>query len=267
MSALIEIPPSSDATAAVVSSLPGGRWNRHRGCWTARRSPAAAARLVDAGLADLDEETRREADSFRRMEAFRESIRDGSADLPPIPRSKIEPWRHQIEAYHWVRSGRSVLNMGMGLGKSKVVVDAVCNGDDETVLVLCPKAVLGVWRREFSLWSTRSYTLHVADRGTTAKKAEAIRHFLTTRSGLRIVVANYESASTGKLAELLLKTTWSRVVLDESHRVKTGTTRVGRFAVTLCQAAGTADLLSGTFLAQNPLDGFNQLRCLDEGVF
>ena len=70
-------------------------------------------------------------------------------EKPPI--RKTDPWAHQDEPYHFIISRvASMLAMSMGTGKTKVVIDAICNSPDVSkVLVICPLPVMPVSPREF----------------------------------------------------------------------------------------------------------------------
>ncbi|MEI8258970.1 MAG: response regulator, partial [Deltaproteobacteria bacterium] len=80
-------------------------------------------------------------------------IRAGdSGALPAIPCTKTKAWRHQLQAY-WFAHDKpaAMLAMGMGTGKSKVVVDLIVNSEARTVLVIAPLSVVkSVWALEFS---------------------------------------------------------------------------------------------------------------------
>lgn len=178
-------------------------------------------------------------------------------------------WRHQLEAYWFSRDWEAtLLALEMGCGKSKVAVDLVNNWDCDDVLILCPKSVVGVWRREFNVHSFRPYDVHVCEKGTVKKKAEdADAHLHMSRIANRAIVINYESAWRPDFARFALSRNWDCVILDESHRVKAHNSKQSKFVAKLGQRARRRLCLTGTPMPHSPLDLFGQFRFLDPGVF
>jgi len=190
---------------------------------------------------------------------------------PPI--RKTDSWRHQLEAYRFAdshRDGGVMLAMAMGTGKSKVVVDAVCNRGYPRTLIICPKSVVPVWSREFAIHAGSSYKIHLATKGTTTHKLGNIRKFLlnTPRfSTAAIVVINYESAWRGELGKWFINQLWNCVVLDESHRVKGPTSKVSKWVWKLGRVAQCRMCLTGTPLPHSPLDAFSQYKFLNPAIY
>jgi SNF2 family DNA or RNA helicase len=155
-------------------------------------------------------------------------------------------------------------------GKSKVAVDLVVNWECKTILILCPTSVRGVWRREFERHAGRPITVCVLEKGTSADKAHVASGALRIGAALRqpvAVVCNYESAWRPEFAEFSLGVDWDCVICDESHRIKSHNAAVSKYAAKLGRKAKRRLCLTGTPLAQSPLDLFGQFRFLDPGLF
>ena len=60
----------------------------------------------------------------------------------------MERWQNQEEAYQFAMQHQNVmLDMDMGCGKTRTALDVVMSREDvHSVLVVCPKAVIPVWR-------------------------------------------------------------------------------------------------------------------------
>lgn len=186
-----------------------------------------------------------------------------------------ERWQNQEEAIDFIRSHSAVmLDFDMGTGKTRTVIDAMFELPGvRLVLVLCPKAVVPVWRtnlekfaagKEWDCWDLQS--------GTVARKAENLRGFLEASHvpphfRRRFVVINYESAWRADLGKLLQTTVWDAVVLDESHRVKAAGSKISRFVAKLGRYTVRRLCLSGTPMAHSPLDVYGQYRFLDPTIF
>lgn len=187
---------------------------------------------------------------------------------PPQPNlRKGDDWRHQRQAYWFsqFRDDASLLGMGMGTGKSRVAINCAVNWDCRRILVLCPKSVIGVWRREFPKHSAIPYTVVALDSGTVAKKTDAAALAFSHPQPYVAVVLNYESAKVEPFASWAASRDWDLVIADESHRAADAKTQTNKF---LCKLKAKRRLmLSGTPLTQTPLAIFGQAKFLDPGVF
>lgn len=181
---------------------------------------------------------------------------------------KTQPWSHQRDAFHFaVDRPATMLAMDMGTGKSKVVCDLIVNWGCKTVLILCPKSVIGVWLRELRLHTDMpdSSVLRLA-KGAVSKKMQIARLFFNY-SGTKIVVINYESAKAVAFRDWSLSKSWDLVVCDESHRIKTHNSQVGKYCYKLADRAERRLCLTGTPMPHSPLDVFGQFRFLKVGLF
>lgn len=184
-------------------------------------------------------------------------------------------WQNQEEAINFMRSHSAVmLDFDMGTGKTRTVIDAMFELPGAwLVLVLCPKAVVPVWRQNLEKFATgKEWDCWDLQSGTVVRKAENLREFLeasriSPHLRRRFVVINYESAWRAGLGELLQTTVWDAVVLDESHRVKAAGSKISRFVAKLGRHAARRLCLSGTPMAHSPLDVYGQYRFLDPTVF
>lgn len=186
-----------------------------------------------------------------------------------------ERWQNQEEAIDFIRSHSAVmLDFDMGTGKTRTVIDAMFELPEvRLVLVLCPKAVVPVWRTNLEKFATgKEWDCWDLQSGTVARKAENLRKFLEVSHvpphlRRRFVVVNYESAWRADLGKLIQTTIWSAVVLDESHRVKAAGSKISRFVAKLGRYTVRRLCLSGTPMAHSPLDVYGQYRFLDPTIF
>jgi superfamily II DNA or RNA helicase len=177
-------------------------------------------------------------------------------------------WEHQRRAFHFARDlDAAGIYIGMGGGKSRVVVDLVRDRGDQRVLILCPKNVIGVWPKQFELYAPGEYRMITPTKGTVAKRAEEIRRQLSHVDGPAVVIVNYDSAWRPKMNDLLLSLVWDRVVLDESHRVKSAGGKASRYVARLRRVARRRLCLTGTPMPHSPLDVYGQYRFLDPRIF
>lgn len=193
-------------------------------------------------------------------------------------------WPAQEEALQFaLERPACMLDMEMGTGKTRVAIDAImARPEVRTVLVVCPKAVMGVWPRELAKYAEEgSYCTFQRKPGETVQRT-AIRlwDFLNegtlltadeTDTRKRIVVINYDSVWREPLGNYLVRLADRReihmVVLDESHRAKAAGSKVSKYLAMLGRRVPVRMCLSGTPMANSPLDVYGQYRFLDRSIF
>ncbi len=269
----------------IVKGTPGGRWHPQRKVWRWAISEHTAielcSKLVGAGY---DVRTDDEIDLLivRAHGLAAAATVKTDAVVPEIELDLLgQPphWEHQRRAFHAARGQTAyLLAIGMGGGKSRVAVDLIRDQGDQRVLIICPKNVVGVWPKQFGLYGdTDSYTVVAPRKGprggelSLPQRAKAIKAALdaqqTVHANPIVVVVNYESAWREPLAKLLLGTQWDRVILDESHRIKSANGKAAKFCATLASRARRRLALTGTPMPHSPLDVFGQYKFLDPGIF
>jgi len=174
-------------------------------------------------------------------------------------------WTHQQEAIEWADGRRDVLLwIGMGAGKTRTTLEIIKRmmlaGSIRRILVGCPKAVIPAWFKQVKLWLPEIRVI-LLDRGSSADKG---RHLMAAMADTSpaIVVSNYESLWRIKEIEKLL---WDCLVWDEVHRLKSPSGAASKWAAKMCKKNPTAKRigLSGTLLAQSPLDGYGTWRAVE----
>lgn len=250
-----------------VHSLPSARFHRAERCWSCDTTPAAAWRVYRRPefLGALDERLEAMAVDFSNRVIEQRTL---DTDLQP-PVRQTDAWRHQLEAYWFaLYAETAMLAMDMGTGKSKVAVDLVVNWHCNTVLILCPKSVIPVWRREFRIHAAEDVL--ILNRGSVAtkkKNAENYRKRLSHTTDRVVIVINYESAWRTAFANWSLSVPWDCVILDESHRAMNSRTATSKYTAKLGKKARYKLCLTGTPMPHSPLDVKGQYDFLDPGLF
>ena len=184
----------------------------------------------------------------------------------------MQRWQNQEEAYQFAMAHPAImLNMDMGTGKTRVAIDvAMDRVDVNRILVVCPKAVLGVWPKELDKHASCGYQVYVRKGGRIADEAKGVKEFITPRPvpGIkRFVVINYDSVWRKELGDVISKATFDMVILDESHRAKAAGSKVSRFLALMGKRTKYRMCLSGTPMANSPLDVYGQYRFLDPTIY
>ena len=162
----------------------------------------------------------------------------------------------------------------MGTGKSFITVQNVrhmASGPGDKTLIICPAAVMGVWRREFHLHAPGEFDVFVMDsKSASSKKAEQIQEaFFLQQSHRRplVIVINYESFWLDAIWKVLNSVIWSKMIADESHRLKSFRSNCSVNAWKIGKRCGSLTALTGTPMPNEPGDIFAQYRWLDERIF
>ena len=253
-------------------SLPNAKYHPEEQTWTCDVTPGAAWRVFGERPGGWSVSPSAELMEMALMFG-------GSALQAHVSTTKTHNWTHQFAAYQFAHPlDATMLAMDMGTGKSKVAVDLAVNWGCKMTLIICPKSVLNVWQREFRIHGPDDWRVLVLSKGTVAKKRDEVGRFLgkcSMNHAPAVVVINYESAWREPFAKWVLEANggesgmlmWDLVILDESHRIKSHTSKVSKFCAKLALRAKRRLCLTGTPLSHSPLDAFGQYLFLDRGLF
>lgn len=184
-----------------------------------------------------------------------------------------ERWQNQEEAFQFAMQHESVmLDMDMGTGKTRVAIDTIFGRSDvKRVLVVCPKAVVPVWRTNIEKFYPNDTSMRVWDKqkGTVKSKSDDIREFMKVNADTPkvVIVVNYDIIWRDPMGDLMRRLHFDMVVLDESHRIKAAGSKVSKYLALLGKDVPYKMCLSGTPMANSPLDVYGQYRFLDPSIF
>lgn len=189
---------------------------------------------------------------------------------------KTKPWKHQLLGVKYlVARDRAALYTDMGTGKSKMMIDTLVNRGFGVVLIVCTAKGCEVWEKQFRLHSYLPPESVLNLSGVaTPKKVRLMSKALSDRlrspsSGTLVVLVNYDSIWRKQFANYLMRKTVpiDCVICDESHRIKSPASKCSRFLTRLGKKVSHRYLVTGTPLAENPLDVYAQYRFLDPSIF
>lgn len=195
-------------------------------------------------------------------------------------------WEHQVRGIKFTRANnwKALFGMGMGSGKTRTTItcltDSGIQDSENNVLVICPAATVDVFptqMRQYAGDVCWDFVPTHTPRGgpmTSQKKRDALLAHLDARkaaggsTGPLTMVCGYEAARSEILSKLLLATRWDAIICDESHRIKTASSQVGRLAGKLAKKNPSAVrlALTGTPMPLNELDVWGQARFVDSSV-
>ena len=175
---------------------------------------------------------------------------------------KTKPLSHQIEAINYIKRHDIVpLFDEQGLGKSKMVIDALCsdieNKQIDGALIICKKTLLHTWKNEIL---KHSHLFPVVLSGSQRQKGRA---FLTYG---HFYIVNYESVRQElDLIRLILKHKTFALVLDESQTIKNPDAKITKAVLSLRDLSKKRIIITGTPIANRPEDIWSQFYFLDGG--
>lgn len=260
-----------------LKAIGGARWDPNRKSWHYQQSPVAAMaldRAIPKHIAYRTPAFEAYVANARAADEARSAVLNADeGDLAPIPVTRKAAWGHQRRAY-WSARDRSayLLAMGMGTGKTKVAIDLIQNSDDQMILIICPKSVVGVWPREITKHaadpdSWRVAALRSGATATNLKQAIQAKALAIVERRRLAVIINYDSVWRTDFGAWVLAQKWDTVIADESHRIKDPSGRASKFLSQLTTRAKRRLALTGTPMAHTPLDVFSQYRFLDPSIF
>lgn len=179
-------------------------------------------------------------------------------------------WQNQQEAYEFALSHPAcMLDMEMGTGKTRVAIDvSFARKDCYRILVVCPKAVVPVWRENLEKFAPdNNWACWDLQKGTIKDKAENLKKWLKTPASKQFIVINYDSVWRNPMGDMVLKCNPHMVILDESHRAKAAGSKISKYLAMLGKRVRYKMCLSGTPMANSPLDVYGQYRFLDPAIF
>ncbi len=182
--------------------------------------------------------------------------------------SKTVPWTHQIKAFEFAKDrDGTLLAPDMGTGKSMIAIALQQYWESKKILIICPKAGIGVWPREFKKHSIYEYKILTLDSGTVEDRGCRLNEFLRTEKDNKVAVINYDSFWIGKVRGEILDGNFDSVIFDECHRLKSAGGKASRFASYLCKTIPKRLGLSGTPMPHSPRDIYAQARSICPEIF
>lgn len=184
---------------------------------------------------------------------------------------KTNPWKHQWFALDYVMTHNvAAIFTDMGSGKTKIMIDLIQNRDFGLVLIVGTKKACDVWEDEFKVHSFGKNPVYKLSKMSTPDKVSFIKEKFTRgqiRGSREVIIVNYDSVWIKPFSDLLLKLPIDCIICDESHRIKSPSSKSSRFLARFNKKVGNRYILSGTPTSESPLDIYGQYRFLDPSIF
>ena len=176
-------------------------------------------------------------------------------------------WSHQAEAVRRLQHlSAAGLFFEMGAGKTLTALRLLEVWQARRVIVVSPKTVMDVWRREIEKWAPDLKAI-ILNQQNTLKKRAYLDEQLQFANGSAAVIINYDSIWREPLGKRFMALPWDVIVADESHRIKSPGGISSRYMARLGGKIPRRLALTGSPLPHSPLDLYAQYRYLDPNIF
>lgn len=175
---------------------------------------------------------------------------------------KTVPYPHQLDAINFIQDRSAIaLFDEQGLGKSKIVIDALCKDlmHDliDSAVIVCKKGLINMWKREVSQHSHLQSTVLS---GSKHQRGRALMHFN------HFYLIGYETMlSEIEKIEMFLKLRRFALVLDESQKIKNPDSKLTQAILSIKDIPVKKVIITGTPIANRPEDLWAQYMFLDGG--
>jgi SNF2 family DNA or RNA helicase len=194
----------------------------------------------------------------------------GAAQFKPTR----EPRSYQREALAKARGRKAFMFlMEMGMGKSKVAIDEVCqlylNGEIDRVLIIAGKGSYADWTDKHlpeNMPPDIDYIAHRWRGGSTKTEMHDIDTMMLEESRLRFMVMNVEAFGSSdratQVAKIFCNVGRVHIICDESTKIRKMTAKRTQVACVLSSMGVSARAMTGLVAPKNPLDLWGQLTFL-----
>ncbi len=251
-----------------IRAIPNRRWDSKRRLWTAPALRANSTYMLDVfARANWTPQAKAVAQDTMRVRSTLPV-----ADFPEEYPFKTTPRGYQKKALHfsWMKEAFAYY-MDMGTGKTKTAIDLYSayfmGGHVDRLLVTTKFSTRMNWSREFDIHCPIPYEVMILD--TT--KGKAFDEFNTTNNGvLKILIVGTESLAAGSAAlyadKFVNLSSRCGMIIDEAHMIKTHNAVRSKNAVKIGKGAKYKLIMTGTPIANAPMDLFMQFEFLDTHI-
>lgn len=188
---------------------------------------------------------------------------------------KTKPWRHQEEALKYLYTRDSAaLYTDMGTGKTKIMIDLIQNREFHITLIVGTTKSCPVWEEQIKIHGFKDKITSVNLNGVPTKnKIQTLKNAIDSSKNDKIpclvVIVNYEGIWRKPFSDFISsnKIKLDCIICDESHRIKSPSSNCSSFLRKTGRRVQHRYLVTGTPLAETPVDIYAQYVFLDPSIF
>lgn len=251
-----------------IRAIPNRRWDSKRRVWTAPALRANSTYMLDVfARANWSDEAKKIAQEMISIQSPAPK-----AEFPAGYKFKTEPRQYQLKAlnYSWMKEVFAYY-MDMGTGKTKTAIDLYSayyiNGSVDRLLVTTKFSTRMNWVREFQIHCPIDYEVMILD---TTKPKQFDEYNTTNNGKFKILVVGTESLAAGSASlyaeKFVSVSVRCGMIIDEAHMIKTHNAVRSKNAVKIGKQAKYKLIMTGTPVANAPMDLFMQFEFLDTHI-
>lgn len=189
---------------------------------------------------------------------------------------KTKPWEHQKKALKYLmKRDSAALYTDMGTGKTKVMIDLIQNRGFKRVLVVATNKACEVWEQQISIHGIDGlfdvFRLNSLSSVKVTELLKTIPKWTTkcVQNKTYVFIINYEKVWRKGVSQMFMRKTLGIdcIICDESHRIKSPRSNCSKYLANLGKRVPHRYLVTGSPLAENPIDVYAQYRFLDPSIF
>ncbi len=185
---------------------------------------------------------------------------------------KTKPWEHQLKALDYLMVRHyGALYTDMGTGKTKVGIDLIVNRGFDLTVIVGTKKSCEVWEDEFKIHCPKAdiFVFRLDLYSTTDKLSKLEESLCSAKENHQkmVYIINYDSIWRKPFSEKLIKLPIDCVICDESHRIKSPSSKCSLYLSRLGKRVPNRYLFTGTPSPETPLDVYAQYRFLEPSIF
>ncbi len=171
---------------------------------------------------------------------------------------------HQEEGIKFLlsRSG-CILADDMGLGKSIQSIIAALESGANKILIVCPSSAKINWEREINTFSNETT---IIDGKKWKESRFTIINFDILKNFHTLIDPRRNKDEEIEINRELVNANYDLVIIDEAHYLKNNDSIRGKIMVELCSKIKNVWLLTGTPVANRPMDFFNLLKIIKSPI-
>lgn len=191
-------------------------------------------------------------------------------------RYKTEPWEHQKKALKYLmKRDAAALYTDCGTGKTKVMIDLIQNRDFKRVLIVATNKACEVWEKQFAIHGLDGkFLVYRLNHLSSVKVCNVLDGIPKLRTAdpcneTYVFIINYEKVWRKGVSNRFMRKTLGLdcVICDESHRIKSPRSQCSMYLARLGKKVPYRYLVSGSPLAESPIDIYAQYKFLEPSIF
>jgi SWI/SNF-related matrix-associated actin-dependent regulator 1 of chromatin subfamily A len=177
-----------------------------------------------------------------------------------------KPFPHQEEGIKFLLSKKKcILADDMGLGKTTQAIISALESESEKILIVCPANAKINWMREIMLFGVPQEDISILKSGYwNPKKFTIINYDILSK--FHTLVDGRKSYKESDLHRHLTNEGFDLIIADECHMLKNPKSQTAKVITEVAVGVERIWLLTGTPVANRPMDYFNLLKLCESPV-